>query len=59
LCGVHMFSESWPGHGRLSLTACVRELSDEARHWFCARYGIRVEMIDPAEQARVAAEFPR
>jgi hypothetical protein len=39
LCGAHLFGESWPGHGPLSLTACVAKPRDEALQWYCARHG--------------------
>jgi len=45
LCGAHMFAESWPGGGPLSLTACVGRDGDEADRWFCFGRGIRVEVV--------------
>jgi hypothetical protein len=45
LCGAAMFSDDFPGHGRLSLTACVEKPRDKAGEWFCARNGIRVEFV--------------
>lgn len=45
LSGAHLFSESWPDHGMLSYTLCVRDESDFAIRWFCARKGIKVEKV--------------
>ena len=44
LCGAHLFAQSWPGAGRLALTACVGTDADKAVRWFCANRGIRVEV---------------
>jgi hypothetical protein len=40
-----MFSDTYPKHGRLTMTACVRAGGDEALEWFCARHGIRVVVV--------------
>jgi hypothetical protein len=45
LGGVPTFSEEYPGHGELTLTACVNEPGDEAMAWFCEQSGIRVEVV--------------
>jgi hypothetical protein len=47
LSGASMFAQSWPGHGPLSLTACVREDGDEAIRWYCERSDITVEVVTP------------
>lgn len=47
LCGARMFSDQYPAHGQLSLTACVaKDRQDEAFHWFCNREQIRVVLVD-------------
>ena len=44
LAGAPMFSEEYPGHGELSLTACVKKPGDEAIEWFRKRSGINLEI---------------
>jgi hypothetical protein len=40
-----LFTTSYPGHGRIALTAVVSKASDEPLEWFCNRVGIKVEVV--------------
>lgn len=45
LCGADLFSRSWPGHGTITLTACVRRPGDEAVQWLFDEHDIAVEVV--------------
>ena len=40
-----MFSDEYPGHGDLKLTACVGEADDDKLAWYCEQAGIQVEVL--------------
>ena len=49
VAGRHMFPETYPGHGELTLTACVWQEATEPAKWLYAQYpDIRVELVDLA-----------
>jgi hypothetical protein len=45
LGGEVMFSEDHPGHGRLSMTACVREPATEPAQWLHEQHPIQIEVV--------------
>ena len=49
LGGKHMFSEEYPGHGELSMTACVRECGNEPAQWLYERYPVHIEVVPDGE----------
>jgi hypothetical protein len=56
VAGKHMFSEDHPGHGELSMTACVRKSATEPAQWLYAQHPIRIEVVperkpNPPQQA--------
>jgi hypothetical protein len=47
LCGLSMFTERYPEHGRLTLTAVVEDLGDAAMRWYCDLERIDVVQVSP------------